>query len=91
MRIFFFEDMQYTPVFRRGKNTWKKNKKSSLFYKIYAMRLSNMAMAVDMIDEEGKFEFFYAKEAMEHRYAAAFKVGVNVAFPDEIVRFQLTA
>lgn len=58
---------------------------------IYAMRLSNMAMAVDMIDEEGKFEFFYAKEAMEHRYAAAFKVGVNVAFPDEIVRFQLTA
>lgn len=58
---------------------------------IYAMRLSNMAMAVDMIDEEGKFEFFYAKEAMEHRYAAAFKVGVNVTFPDEIVRFQLTA
>ena len=58
---------------------------------IYAMRLSNMAMAVDMIDEEGKFEFFYAKEAMEHRYAAAFKCGVNVAFPDEIVRFQLTA
>lgn len=58
---------------------------------IYAMRLSNMAMAVDMIDEDGKFEFFYAKEAMEHRYAAAFKVGVNVAFPDEIVRFQLTA
>lgn len=58
---------------------------------IYAMRLSNMAMGVDMTEEDATFDFFYAKEAMIHRYAAAFKCGVNVAFPDEIVRFQLTA
>lgn len=58
---------------------------------IYAMRLSNMAMAVDMTEEDTTFDFFYAKEAMIHRYVAAFKCGVNVAFPDEIVRFQLTA
>ena len=58
---------------------------------IYALRVSNMALAVDMMDEEDKFDFFYATEAMEHRFTASFKVGVNVAFPDEVTRFQLVA
>ena len=58
---------------------------------IFALRLSNMALAVDMMDEEDKFDFFYATEAMEHRFTASFKVGVNVAFPDEVTRFQMVA
>lgn len=55
---------------------------------IYAMRLSNMAMGVDMVDDADQFEFVYSEAGREHRYSAAFKCGVNVAFPDEIVRYQ---
>jgi hypothetical protein len=58
---------------------------------IYAMRTSNMFMGVDMLEEEGSYDFFYAKEAREFRYEANFKCGINFAFPDEIVRFQLVA
>jgi len=58
---------------------------------IFAMRLSNMAMGVDMIDDADQFEFVYSEAGREHRYSAAFKVGVNVAFPDEVTRFQLLA
>lgn len=58
---------------------------------IFAMRLSNMAMGVDMIDDSDEFDFVYSEAGREHRYSAAFKVGVNVAFPDEVTRFQLLA
>jgi hypothetical protein len=32
---------------------------------------------------------FYAQEAMEVRYVAEFKAGVQIAFPNEIVNFVL--
>ena len=56
--------------------------------KLYAMRLSNMYIGTDMLDEKEKFEIFHAKEADEVRFDARFKFGVQVAFPDEIVRFK---
>jgi hypothetical protein len=49
---------------------------------IYAMRLSNLFLGTDLLNEEEKFEIFFAKEADEVRFAAEFKMGVNIAFPD---------
>jgi hypothetical protein len=57
--------------------------------KAYALRLSNMFLGTDLLNEEEKFEIFYAKEADQVRFVAEFKMGVNIAFPDEIVKFVL--
>jgi hypothetical protein len=58
--------------------------------KIYALRLSNLFLGTDLLNEEDKFEIFYAKEADQVRFVSEFKMGVNVAFPDEIVKFILS-
>lgn len=55
--------------------------------KIYAMRLSNMFLGTDLLNEEERFELFYAKEADQVRFVSEFKMGVNVAFLDEIASF----
>lgn len=57
--------------------------------KVYAMRLSNLFLGTDLLNEEEKFELFYAKEADQIRFVSEFKMGVNVAFPDEIAAFVL--
>ena len=57
--------------------------------RIYAMQLSNVFFGTDLLGEEDNYEIFYAKEAMEVRYHVAFKAGVQVAFPEEIVKFTL--
>lgn len=56
---------------------------------IVATRLSNLYLGVDLLNEEERFELFYAKEADEMRFVAEFKMGVNYAFPTEIVWFGL--
>jgi hypothetical protein len=55
--------------------------------KIVAARISNFYLGTDLIDEEGKFELFYAQEAMQMRFVSEFKMGTNFAFPDEITKF----
>jgi hypothetical protein len=57
--------------------------------RIYAAQLSNIFFGTDLLGEEDNFEIFYAKEAMEVRYNVAFKAGVQIAFPEEIVKFTL--
>ncbi len=57
--------------------------------KIYGARLSNMFLGTDLLNEEERFELFYAKEADQVRFVAEFKFGVNFAFPAEIVDFIL--
>jgi hypothetical protein len=57
--------------------------------KVYAMRLSNLFLGTDLLNEEERFEIFFAKEADEIRFVSEFKMGVNIAFPDEVVRFVL--
>lgn len=57
--------------------------------RIFAMRKSNLYMGCDILGEEDNFEIFYAKEAMEVRFVAEFKLGINVAFPNEVVSFKL--
>jgi hypothetical protein len=55
--------------------------------KIVASRVSNFFLGTDLLNEEERFEIFYAKEADQVRFVAEFKMGVNFAFPDEIVKF----
>jgi hypothetical protein len=57
--------------------------------KIYAMRLSNMWMGVDLENEEERFEIYYDKSSDLMRFDARFKMGVQVAFISEIVEFLL--
>jgi ribosomal protein L18E len=54
---------------------------------IVAARISNFFLGTDLLNEEERFEIFYATEAMQMRFVAEFKMGVNFAFPDEIVKF----
>lgn len=57
--------------------------------RIIALSTDNMFFGCDVIGEESKFELFWAQEAMEVRYVAEFKAGVQIAFPNEIVDFKL--
>lgn len=57
--------------------------------RLFTIRMSNIFMGTDLENEEERWEIFFAKEADEIRFIAEFKDGVNVAFPDEIVSFQL--
>jgi hypothetical protein len=57
--------------------------------KLVATRMSNLYLGVDLLNEEERFELFYAKEADEMRFVAEFKMAVNYAFPTEIVYFAL--
>lgn len=47
--------------------------------------MSNMYLGTDMLNEQDKFELFYAKEANEMRFVVEFKLGCQVAFTDEVV------
>lgn len=58
-------------------------------YRIFLLRVSNIFIGTDMQNEEEKFEIFYAKEADEMRFVSRFKLGVQVAFPNEITKFTL--
>lgn len=59
--------------------------------RLFAMRTSNIYLGTDLENEEERWEIFFAKEADEIRFISEFKYGVNVAFPSEIVDFELTA
>jgi len=60
-------------------------------YDLYAGRLSNFYFGTDLLNEEERFEIFYAKEADEVRFVVEFKAGVQVAFPDQCLRFMMAA
>jgi len=53
----------------------------------YAIALSNIAMAVDLVDEEGSYKMWYSEDNNDVRFRVAFKMGVNVAFTNECVSF----
>jgi hypothetical protein len=54
----------------------------------YAISLSNIALAVDLVDEEGSYKMWYSEDNNDVRYRVEFKMGVNVAFPTEAVAFK---
>lgn len=55
--------------------------------RLYALRISNMVIGTDMENEDEKYEIFYSRDNDEVRFRAEWKLGVQVAFPDEIVEF----
>jgi hypothetical protein len=54
----------------------------------YAFSMSNAVMAVDLEDEESNYRVWYSEDNDEIRTKVSFKVGVNVAFPSECVKFK---
>jgi hypothetical protein len=57
--------------------------------RLFAGRMSNFFAGVDLEGEEDKFTMMEDQFKDYLRFKAHFKYGVNVAFPDEIVQFEL--
>lgn len=53
----------------------------------FAISLSNLALAVDMENEEGSYKMWWNENDDDVRFRCKFKVGVNVAFTAECVKF----
>ncbi len=58
---------------------------------IVAGSWSNFYAGTDMMDDADKMSFEYAKEAQTWRFEAKWKLGAQVAFPQEVVLFELVA
>ncbi len=54
----------------------------------YAISLSNMVLAVDLENEENNYRVFYSFDNDEVRTKVSFKIGVNLAFTNEAVKFK---
>jgi hypothetical protein len=54
-----------------------------------AFRASNVYFGVDMEHEEEEFDIWYSKDDDNIKLKIAWKAGVNVAYPSEVVRFDL--
>lgn len=57
--------------------------------KMFGISMSNMYLGTDLLNEQDRFELFYARESDEMRFVVEFKLGVQVAFPDEVVYWKL--
>lgn len=57
---------------------------------LYAFRWGNVAMAVDVEGEEQNYKMWYSQDNNDVRFRAAWKMGVNVAFTAECVKFKAT-
>ncbi len=57
--------------------------------RLFGMRVSNMWLGTDLLNDYEEWELFYAKEAQEVRFIDKFKMGVQVGFPNEITKFTL--
>jgi hypothetical protein len=53
----------------------------------YAISLGNIAMAVDLVDEENSYKMWYSEDNNDVRYRVEFKLGVNIAYSNEVVSF----
>jgi hypothetical protein len=54
----------------------------------YGMALSNMAIGVDLEDDANNYQMIYNPYEHDVRFTAAFKIGCNVAFTNECVKFK---
>lgn len=57
--------------------------------KMFGISMANMYLGTDLLNEQDRFELFYAKEADEMRFVVEFKLGCQIAFPDEVVYWKL--
>jgi hypothetical protein len=58
--------------------------------RIVSSYLGNFFYGTDLLSDEEQFSIFYARENDEIRSIAAFKAGVQIAYPDLVVDFRLT-
>lgn len=56
--------------------------------KVYASYKDNFVYGVDLTGDEEKYDFWYSQDNREHRLAIEFVAGVQVAYPDMVVRAQ---
>jgi len=56
----------------------------------FAISLSNMAIGVDLEAEENNYKMWYSEDNNDVRFRAEFKVGVQVGFTTECVKFMAT-
>jgi len=57
--------------------------------RIVATYLGNLFYGTDLLSDEENFELWYSKDNDEVRFQAAFKAGVQFAYPDLMVDFRL--
>ena len=57
--------------------------------RIVCSYLGNFFYGTDLLSDEENFSLWYSKDNDEVRFQAAFKVGVQVAYPDLVVDFRL--
>lgn len=55
---------------------------------IYAFRMSNIFLGVDLQGEEDNFEIWYSQDDRNLKFSASFKFGVQFAFMDEVIKFE---
>jgi len=58
--------------------------------RIVATYLGNLFYGTDLLSDEEQFSIWFSKDNDEVRFQAAFKAGVQFAYPDLIVDFRLT-
>jgi hypothetical protein len=54
---------------------------------LYAIRLSNMYFGTDLLSDETTADMWFSQDDRNVKYHLAFKAGVQIAFPSEIVKF----
>jgi hypothetical protein len=57
--------------------------------RIFALRMSNLFLGVDLAGEEDEFRMWFSEDDDVVKFKARFKMGINFAFPAEIVHFLL--
>ena len=57
--------------------------------RMWAGRLSNFFVGTDLANEEEELKYWYSQDNDEVRFRMTCKYGVQIAFPDQIVRFVL--
>jgi hypothetical protein len=55
---------------------------------IYAFRMSNIFLGTDLLDEENKFWIRWSEDDENIKFTARMKIGIQLAFVDEIVKFE---
>jgi len=55
---------------------------------IYAFRMSNIFLGTDLVSEEESFEMWYSQDDRNVKFNASFKMGIQFAFMDEVVKFE---
>jgi hypothetical protein len=59
-------------------------------YRLVTSYLGNFVFGTDLLSDEEQFSIWFSKDNDEVRFQAAFKAGVQIAYPDLVVDFRLT-